>query len=142
VIFRATPSPDGVVLAGTEDDLEELIEYVAAEANHEHDRRRQRRLDEAFDLLQDVLDQARTSRSPTGPTGSSMQRGEPTIFQLAAAERRSGAGRRRVDRHRRAVERDVERSRSRAWLARSAGVSVIRIRSARHGFPTEQEDPT
>src|SRR5688572_26319601 len=62
-----------------------------------------------------------------------MQRGEPTI--LPARRRRAplGAGPRRIDRHRRAVERDVDRSRSRAWLARSAGVSVIRIRSARQG---------
>ena len=41
----------GVVLAATEDDLEELIGAVAAEANHEPNRRRQRRLDAAFDVL-------------------------------------------------------------------------------------------
>jgi len=60
VIFRATPSADGIVLAGTDDELEELIEYVAAEANHEHQRRRQQRLDHAFDVLNDALVRART----------------------------------------------------------------------------------
>lgn len=60
LIFRATPSADGIVLVGTEDDLEELTEFVAAEANHEHDRRRQKRLDTAFDELNDALDRART----------------------------------------------------------------------------------
>lgn len=41
----------GAALAATEDDLEELIGFVAAEANHEPNRRRQRRLDAAFDSL-------------------------------------------------------------------------------------------
>ena len=43
------------VLAGGEDDLEELVGYVAAEANHETDRRRQKRLDQAFQALKDVV---------------------------------------------------------------------------------------
>lgn len=41
----------GAILAATEDDLEELIGFVAAEANHEPNRHRQRRLDAAFDSL-------------------------------------------------------------------------------------------
>ena len=41
----------GAILAATEDGLEELIGFVAAEANHEPDRRRQHRLDAAFDSL-------------------------------------------------------------------------------------------
>lgn len=41
----------GAVLHASNDDLEELIEFVAAEANHESNRRRQRRLDVAFDAL-------------------------------------------------------------------------------------------
>lgn len=61
LIFRAAPSAGGIVLIGTEDDLEELTEYVAAEANHEQDRRRQKRLDTAFDILNDALDRAQTS---------------------------------------------------------------------------------
>jgi hypothetical protein len=47
LIVRATATADGIVLVGTEDDLDEPIEYVAAEANREHDRRRQIRLDDA-----------------------------------------------------------------------------------------------
>ena len=46
---RAHPG-GGVLLAGA-DDLEELIEFVAAEANHEPNRRRQHRLDAAFYAL-------------------------------------------------------------------------------------------
>lgn len=61
LIFRATASVDGIVLLGTEDDLEELIEYIAAEANHEDDRRRQRRLDDASDILQEALNQSPAS---------------------------------------------------------------------------------
>lgn len=41
----------GAVLHASEDDLDELIGFVAAEANHESNRRRQRRLDAAFDFL-------------------------------------------------------------------------------------------
>jgi hypothetical protein len=41
----------GAVLHASEDDLEELIGFVAAEANHESNRRRQRRLDAAFGFL-------------------------------------------------------------------------------------------
>ena len=42
------------VLAATDDDLEELIGAVTAEANHEPNRRRQQRLDAAFDALNDA----------------------------------------------------------------------------------------
>ena len=41
----------GAVLAATDGDLDALIDSVAAEANHEPNRRRQRRLDAAFDAL-------------------------------------------------------------------------------------------
>jgi hypothetical protein len=41
----------GAVLHASKDDLEELIGFVAAEANHESNRRRQHRLDAAFDFL-------------------------------------------------------------------------------------------
>ncbi len=40
------------------DDLEELLGYVAAEANHEKDRRRQKRLDQAFQTIKDIVDQS------------------------------------------------------------------------------------
>jgi hypothetical protein len=60
-VFRARASDDGIVLVGDDDDLDELIGYVAAEANHEHDRRRQRRLDHAFETVTRALDAPRRS---------------------------------------------------------------------------------
>ena len=51
VVFAIRAGGDGAVLAATVEDLEELIGAVAAEANHEPDRRRRRRLDVAFDVL-------------------------------------------------------------------------------------------
>jgi hypothetical protein len=55
-VFRSRASDDGIVLLGDDDDLDELIGYVAAEANHEDDRRRQRRLDHAFETLSRARD--------------------------------------------------------------------------------------
>jgi hypothetical protein len=60
-VFRATPSEEGVALAGDQDDLEELVDHVAAEANHEGNRRRQKRLDEAFAVLNEAFHKARDS---------------------------------------------------------------------------------
>jgi len=59
LVFRAclADDADSALLTAEEDDLEELLGYVAAEANHEKDRRRQKRLDQAFQALQEVLDQ-------------------------------------------------------------------------------------
>ena len=59
LIFRARFADDdhSAVLAAGADDLEELLGCVAAEANHEKDRRRQKRLDQAFEALKDVVDQ-------------------------------------------------------------------------------------
>ena len=54
LVFRIRAHHDGAILAATEDDLEELIGAVAAEANHEPNRRRQQRLDAAFDALNDA----------------------------------------------------------------------------------------
>lgn len=51
VVFAARAEKDGIVLAATAEDLEELAGFVAAEANHETNRRRQSRLDAAFSLL-------------------------------------------------------------------------------------------
>ena len=58
LVFRATVSNDGVILAGDEEDLYDLADYVAAEGNHESNRRRQKRLDEAFDALTHALSQS------------------------------------------------------------------------------------
>lgn len=51
LVFRIRGQHDGAVLTATSDDLEELIGAVAAEANHEPNRRRQQRLDAAFNAL-------------------------------------------------------------------------------------------
>jgi hypothetical protein len=51
LVFRIRAHHDGAILAATDDDLDELIGFVAAEANHEPNRRRQQRLDAAFDAL-------------------------------------------------------------------------------------------
>jgi hypothetical protein len=57
LIFRTSVVDGRIVLAGDVDDLDELTGYVAAEANHERDRRRQKRLDAAFDVLNDAVQQ-------------------------------------------------------------------------------------
>lgn len=45
---RLADDAESALLAAGEDDLEALLGYVAAEPNHEKDRRRQKRLDQAF----------------------------------------------------------------------------------------------
>ena len=54
LVFRMRLHRDGALLGTTADGLEELIGYVAAEANHEPNPRRRRRLDNAFDALNDA----------------------------------------------------------------------------------------
>jgi hypothetical protein len=51
LVFRIRAHNDHAILAATNGDLDELIGFVAAEANHEPNRRRQQRLDAAFDAL-------------------------------------------------------------------------------------------
>ncbi|HEX5595070.1 MAG TPA: hypothetical protein VFX61_03470 [Micromonosporaceae bacterium] len=51
LVFRIRAQHQGAVLTATDEDLDELIGAVAAEANHEPNRRRQQRLDAAFDAL-------------------------------------------------------------------------------------------
>jgi len=51
LVFRIRAHHHGAVLPATDDDLEELIGFVAAEANHESNRSRQQRLDNAFNAL-------------------------------------------------------------------------------------------
>jgi hypothetical protein len=54
LVYRTRGHRDRAVLAATDDDLDELIGSVAAEANHESNRRRQRQLDAAFAALNDA----------------------------------------------------------------------------------------
>lgn len=51
VVFRIRAHNDVAILAATDEDLDELIGLVAAEANHELNRRRRKRLDAAFAAL-------------------------------------------------------------------------------------------
>jgi hypothetical protein len=51
LVFRIRANNGHAILAATDDDLDELIGFVAAEANHEPNRRRQQRLDAAFAAL-------------------------------------------------------------------------------------------
>lgn len=51
LVFGMRAHPDGAAMLTSADDLEELIGFVAAEANHEPNRRRQDRLDAAFNAL-------------------------------------------------------------------------------------------
>ena len=55
LLYRARVADDGVVLNADDEELDELIGFVAAEANHEPNRRRQQRLDRAFAVLSDAL---------------------------------------------------------------------------------------
>ena len=52
LVFAMRSHRHGAALYISAEDLEELIGAVAAEANHEPHRRRQRRLDDAFDALE------------------------------------------------------------------------------------------
>jgi hypothetical protein len=58
VVFQTHAGEHGLVLAATEEELEELVGFVAAEANHEPNPRHQKRLDAAFSLLADALPRA------------------------------------------------------------------------------------
>jgi hypothetical protein len=56
LVFRARSETDGIVLEGPEEIFDELVDSLAAEANHEQDRRRQKRLDAAFNFFLEHLD--------------------------------------------------------------------------------------
>ncbi len=55
LVYQATGLDEGVALMADEDQLDELVGYVAAEANHEPNRRRQQRLDRALAVLSSAL---------------------------------------------------------------------------------------
>lgn len=54
VVFQTRTVQEGLVLTATEEDLEELVGSVAADANQETNQRRRKRLDAAFGLLSDA----------------------------------------------------------------------------------------
>lgn len=51
LVFRIRAHDDDAVLSASDEELEELIGSVAAEANHEPNRRRRQQLNAAFDVL-------------------------------------------------------------------------------------------
>jgi hypothetical protein len=51
VVFRIRANNDTAVLTASDDGLDELIGATAAEANHEQNRHRRQRLDNAYDVL-------------------------------------------------------------------------------------------
>ncbi|WP_222432111.1 hypothetical protein [Leekyejoonella antrihumi] len=55
LIFQIRSVNSDLVLPATAEDLEDLLEATAAEANHESDRRRRNRLDAAYLELENVL---------------------------------------------------------------------------------------
>ena len=55
LVYQARARDDGIVLSADGDELDELLGFVAAEANHEPNHRRQQRLDRAFAVLSDAL---------------------------------------------------------------------------------------
>jgi hypothetical protein len=58
VVFQTQAGERGLVLAATEEELDDLAGFVAAEANHDPNPRHQKRLDAAFNLLTDALPRA------------------------------------------------------------------------------------
>jgi hypothetical protein len=61
LIFRMHHSTEGTVLAASADELDELLGFIAANANHETNRRRQKRLDAAFNVLTDALQEVEST---------------------------------------------------------------------------------
>ena len=55
VVWSAYRDSGRLMLVGTEDDLDNLVGFVAFEANHIADRRRQRRLDQVIGKLEGAL---------------------------------------------------------------------------------------
>jgi hypothetical protein len=63
LVFQMHSSSEGIVLTASADELDELLGFIAANANHETNRRRQKRFDAAFDVLTEAL-QAVESADP------------------------------------------------------------------------------
>ncbi len=58
LVFAMRAHRGGAALAASDDELDELIGFVAADANHEPNRRRQHRLDTAFTVLTEAASAA------------------------------------------------------------------------------------
>jgi len=83
VVYGARTDRGHVVLTATDEQLEELLGYLAAEANHATNRRRRQRLDAAYDEL------SNGSRRPVGPAAASPDSSGATRGLAPAASARS-----------------------------------------------------
>ena len=99
LVFRIRAHHGGAILAVTDDDLDELIGAVAAEANHEPNRRRQQRLDAAFDALNTAAETL-AAGDPDGPAGA-RRRTSAAVVRSAGARSRPPPSPRRVPGRRR-----------------------------------------
>jgi len=57
LLYGATIAHGGIVIRATLEEFEELEEHIAADANHEEKRRRQRILDRVYERIEDLFDQ-------------------------------------------------------------------------------------
>jgi len=55
VVWSAYRAAGRLLLVGTVDDVDNLVGFIAFEANHSEDRRRQRHLDQVIDRLEGAL---------------------------------------------------------------------------------------
>jgi hypothetical protein len=70
-VYRARVDQGRIVLSATEDELDELLGYLAAEANHESNPRRRQRLDAAYDELSNALRKpVRSTAAAKAPSGA------------------------------------------------------------------------
>jgi hypothetical protein len=60
LVFQMHSSSDSVVLTASADELVELLGFIAANANHETNHRRQKRLDAVFDVVTEALEAVET----------------------------------------------------------------------------------
>jgi hypothetical protein len=77
LIFRMHHSSQGAVLAASADELDELLGFIAANANHETNRRRQKRLDASFDALTETLRAVESADALTTVASMADQAKEP-----------------------------------------------------------------
>ena len=61
LVFQMHSSAKGTSLTASAEELDELLGFIAANANHETNRRRQKRLDAAFNVLTDALQEVESA---------------------------------------------------------------------------------
>ncbi|HEY5856391.1 MAG TPA: DUF3024 domain-containing protein [Aldersonia sp.] len=84
-VFSAYVQGDDIILPVSDDELDELIGTVAADANRERNRRRRRRLDAAFAVLNQAAGNPRRQRSSSMAPDGSVARDESSPRPPSAA---------------------------------------------------------